>query len=53
LLLLSHGHHRPLLPPLQIPYDELCFGKPDAQFYISDQSIDVYTPLEKQMGFYY
>jgi capsule biosynthesis phosphatase len=35
-----------------ILYDEIYFGKPYADFYIDDLSINAYEDLEKQMGFY-
>lgn len=36
----------------RIPYDEIHFGKPYADFYIDDLAIDAKSNLEKQTGFY-
>jgi len=42
------------LKDFDIPYDELIFGKPNADFYIDDLSINPYTSdLEKETGFYF
>lgn len=35
-----------------IPYDEIYFGKPYADYYIDDRAINVYTDLEKEFGIY-
>lgn len=35
-----------------IPYDEIYFGKPFADFYIDDLAINTLTNIEKQIGFY-
>ena len=35
-----------------IPYDELYFGKPYADYYVDDKAINVYTDLEKEFGIY-
>jgi capsule biosynthesis phosphatase len=40
------------LEKFNIPYDELIFGKPYADFYIDDKSIDLYDDMEKQLGYY-
>ena len=40
------------LEKFNIPYDEIYFGKPSADFYIDDNSINTYNDLEKQTGFY-
>lgn len=36
-----------------IPYDELYFGKPHADFYIDDNAVSAYSNLEKELGFYH
>jgi len=36
-----------------IPYDEICFGKPYAQFYIDDLAISGYNDIEKGLGIYF
>lgn len=41
-----------ILEKYDIPYDEIYFGKPDADFYIDDLSINSYEDLEKKIGFY-
>jgi dTDP-glucose pyrophosphorylase len=41
-----------ILEKYSIPYDEIYFGKPDADFYIDGLGINSYDDLEKQMGFY-
>jgi capsule biosynthesis phosphatase len=41
-----------ILEKYNIPYDEIYFGKPDADFYIDDLSINSYEDLEKNVGFY-
>ena len=40
------------LEKFDIPYDEIYFGKPYADFYIDDLAISSYDNLEKQFGFY-
>jgi len=40
------------LEKLNIPYDEIYFGKPYADFYIDDLAISSYENLEKELGFY-
>ena len=40
------------LEKYNIPYDELCFGKPIADFYIDDKSINPKFDLEKLTGYY-
>ena len=35
-----------------IPYDELYFGKPFADFYIDDLAVNCHYDLEKELGFY-
>jgi capsule biosynthesis phosphatase len=40
------------LHELDIPYDEIYFGKPYADFYIDDRAINAYHDLEKETGFY-
>lgn len=40
------------LEDFNIPYDEIYFGKPYADFYIDDLAISSYADLEKELGFY-
>lgn len=40
------------LKKFNIPYDELYFGKPFADFYIDDKAINTYNSLEKGIGIY-
>jgi capsule biosynthesis phosphatase len=40
------------LTKFDIPYDEIVFGKPHADFYIDDLAISSYSDLEKELGFY-
>lgn len=40
------------LSNFNIPYDELYFGKPYADFYIDDLGVNAYNDLEKELGFY-
>ncbi len=40
------------LEKFNIPFDEIYFGKPYADFYIDDLSISSYDNLEKELGFY-
>lgn len=35
-----------------IEYDELCFGKPNANFYIDDLAVNSFSNIEKSTGFY-
>ena len=40
------------LHKFNIPYDELYFGKPYADFYIDDKAVNANTDIEKELGFY-
>jgi hypothetical protein len=40
------------LEKYEIPYDEIYFGKPYADFYIDDLAVNSYDDLEKKVGFY-
>jgi capsule biosynthesis phosphatase len=40
------------LEKFQIPYDELYFGKPDADYYIDDKAVSCFVDMEKETGFY-
>ncbi len=40
------------LEKFKIPYDELYFGKPYADYYIDDKAVLAYNDLEKELGFY-
>lgn len=40
------------LEKFNIPYDELYFGKPYADYYIDDLAISSFSNLEKEFGFY-
>ena len=40
------------LDKFDIPYDEIYFGKPHADFYIDDNAISAFSNLEKKTGFY-
>ncbi len=40
------------LEKFDIPYDELLFGKPYADFYIDDKAVNAFQNLEKELGFY-
>ena len=40
------------LNKFNIPYDELYFGKPYADFYIDDKAISSFNDLEKELGYY-
>lgn len=40
------------LEKFDIPYDEIYFGKPYADYYIDDLAISPYNDLEKELGFY-
>ncbi|KAJ1454955.1 nucleotide-diphospho-sugar transferase [Pelagophyceae sp. CCMP2097] len=35
-----------------VPYHELHFGKPWAQFYIDDHAVSAYSDLDKELGYY-
>jgi len=39
------------LSKFEIPYDELFFGKPHADFYIDDLGVNAFHPLDKILGF--
>lgn len=40
------------LEKFDIPYDELHFGKPYADYYVDDLGISAFSNLEKMLGFY-
>ena len=40
------------LEKFEIPYDELYFGKPLADFYIDDLAISSFSDVHKELGFY-
>ncbi|AYV85720.1 MAG: hypothetical protein Satyrvirus33_10 [Satyrvirus sp.] len=40
------------LEKFNIPYDEIYFGKPYADYYIDDCAVSPYDDLEKDLGFY-
>ena len=40
------------LEKFNIPFDEIYFGKPYANFYIDDLAINCFDDMEKQLGFY-
>jgi len=40
------------LEKFNIPYDEIYFNKPYADFYIDNNSLSTFNDLEKQIGFY-
>ena len=40
------------LEKYNIPYDEIYFGKPYADFYIDDLAVNCFDDLEKSLGFY-
>jgi capsule biosynthesis phosphatase len=40
------------LEKFEIPYDEIYFGKPEAEYYIDDLAISSYADLEKELGYY-
>jgi len=40
------------LDKFSIPYDEIYFGKPYADFYIDDLAVNCFTNIEKECGFY-
>ena len=41
------------LEKFEIPYDEIYFGKPQADFYIDDLALNAFCDLEKELGFYF
>lgn len=40
------------LEKFNIPYDEIYFGKPYADYYIDDLAISAFSDLEKELGYY-
>jgi capsule biosynthesis phosphatase len=40
------------LKKFNIPYDELYFGKPYADYYIDDLAVSAFSTLDKELGFY-
>lgn len=40
------------LDKFDIPYDEIYFGKPQADFYIDDLAVNRFDDIEKEIGFY-
>jgi len=40
------------LDKFNIPYDEIYFGKPQADYYIDDLGVNAFNNLEKELGFY-
>lgn len=40
------------LESFDIPYDEIYFGKPHADFYIDDLAVSCFDNLEKELGYY-
>lgn len=40
------------LDKFNIPYDEIYFGKPEADVYIDDLALNCFDNLEKELGFY-
>lgn len=40
------------LDKFEIPYDEIYFGKPYADYYIDDKAINAYSNLQTNLGFY-
>lgn len=40
------------LDKFNIPYDEIHFGKPHAHFYIDDLAVNLYSDVDKEIGFY-
>ena len=40
------------LDKFDIPYDEIYFGKPHADFYIDDLALNCFDDLEKELGYY-
>jgi capsule biosynthesis phosphatase len=41
------------LKEFDIPYDEIYFGKPHADYYIDDIAVNAHANLEKELGYYY
>ena len=41
------------LQDADVPYHEIHFGKPWAQFYIDDKAVNAFTDLQKDLGYYY
>ena len=41
-----------MLKIYEIPYHELIFGKPYADFYIDDKAVSIFTNLSRETGFY-
>ncbi|MBN23207.1 MAG: hypothetical protein CL678_18115 [Bdellovibrionaceae bacterium] len=40
------------LEKFDIPYDEIIFGKPCADFYIDDLAVNCFDDIEKELGYY-
>jgi capsule biosynthesis phosphatase len=40
------------LESFNIPYHKICFGKPNADFYIDDLGVNSFHDLEKELGYY-
>ena len=40
------------LQALNIPYHELCFGKPHADFYVDDLAVSAFSDIHKEVGIY-
>lgn len=40
------------LKNFDIPYDEIHFGKPYADFYLDDKALNIYADIEKEIGIY-
>lgn len=40
------------LEKFNIPFDEIYFGKPEADFYIDDKAINAFSNLERETGFH-
>ena len=40
------------LDKFDIPYDEIYFGKPNADFYIDDLAVNCFEDIEKEIGYY-
>ena len=40
------------LEKFDIPYDEVHFGKPNADFYIDDLAVNCFDDLNKELGYY-
>lgn len=41
-----------MLEQMDIPYDEIYFGKPYADFYIDDKAVPAYSQMQKMTGLY-